>query len=238
MQPDMMRQLQQLQRQAEQLGQLARDLAAATPRRSEGTDATGWVRIVLGPDGFPVEIRIRDGWQQRLEPERLGTAVREANTDAVQRAMRAWTDQLDDAGWWRRRADLEETVAPGDGVPDMPYGQRRESADLAEEALASLQMAQAQPNLPVVSDEGTDDGRRIVVQLGSGGLTGCTIDAGWAARSATSSINAALSSALQRAAAKRSATPRPSGEIDAMLGDALATLRSFTLQPPNQGGNR
>jgi DNA-binding protein YbaB len=238
MQPDMMRQLQQFQRQAEQLGQLARDLAAATPRRSDGTDATGGVRIVLGPDEFPVEIQIRDGWQQRLEPDRLGAAVLEANTDAVQRAMRAWTEQLDDSGWWRRRADVDGTAASGDGVPDLPYGQRRESADLAEDVLASLQAVQRQPVVPAIPDESVDDGRHVAVQVGPGGLTGCTIDPGWAARSNSSSINAALSSALQRAAAKHSATPRPNGKIDATLGDALATLTSFTLHPPAQGGTR
>jgi len=238
MQPDMMRQLQQFQRRAEQLGQLAKDLSAATPQRSDGTDATGWVRVALGPDGFPVDIRIRDRWQERLEPERLGAAVVEANADAVQGATRAWADQLDDSGWWSHRADMDATADSGSDVTELPYGERRESTDLTEEVLASLQAVQRQQPDPAVPDSVMDVGRHITIQVGPGGLTGCTIDPRWAMHSDANSINAALSSALQRAAAKRSATPRPGAEIDAMLGDALATLRSLTTQPPDQGGYR
>lgn len=51
---------------------------------------------MLGAAGLPTEIRIRDGWQQRLEPERLGAAVLAANTDALRFAMRSWTGRLDD----------------------------------------------------------------------------------------------------------------------------------------------
>jgi hypothetical protein len=168
----------------------------------------------------------------RLEPERLGAAVLEANTDAVQRAMRAWTEQMDDSDWWRRRADADRTAASGGEVPELPYGQRRESADLAEDVLTSLQAVERQPPGPVVPDEGVDDGRQVAIQVGPGGLTGCAINARWAARTGSSSINAAVSSALQRALAKRYAAPRPGGDIDAVLCDALATLTSFTVQPP------
>lgn len=153
MQPDMMRQLQHLQQQAAQLGQLARDLTAATPQRSEGSDPTGWVRIVLGPDGLPAEIRVRDGWQQHLEPERLGAAVLDANNDAVQRAMQLWTAQLQDSHWSTRRAEGDEATgeAAASSAVDLPAptpGQARDSNELAEQVLSALQAAQRQPTDP------------------------------------------------------------------------------------------
>jgi len=242
MQPDMMRRLQQLQQQAAQLGQLARDLAAATPQQAEGQDRTGWVRITLDASGLPTEIRIRDGWQQRLEPERLGAAVLEANTDAVQRAMQTWTERLDDGNWWRHRADADEAV-DNDPEPvianpdDLPHGQERESTDLAEQALATLQAAQQQrADLPPSAD-GTDDGRHVTVRLEAGGMAECLIEPRWAAQRDGATISAALSTAVRRAAVKRSAESAPSAEIDTLVGDALATLAALTI-PTSTGGDR
>jgi hypothetical protein len=94
MQPEDARHAAQLQRSTTELGRLVRDLTAGTPPHIEGSDATGWVHVVLGPNGIPTEIRVREGWQQRVEPVRLASAVIDANGDAVQRAMRAWTTAM------------------------------------------------------------------------------------------------------------------------------------------------
>ena len=239
MQPDMMPELQQ---QAAQLGQLTRDLVAATPQRSEGSDATGCVWIALGPDGLPTEIRIRDGWRQRLEPGRLGAAVLDANTDAVQRAMQAWTAGLDDNRWWRRRADVDmsasEQAAPSVlEPPEPPLGRASDGNQLAEQVLTALQTAQRQPIAAATPQEGMDDGRHATVEIGPGGLTACTIDPDWAAHRDGGSIGAALSAALDRAIAKRPTGSSPGVEIDGLLGDALATLVSLAPAPTTQDGD-
>jgi hypothetical protein len=101
-----------------------------------------------------------------------------------------------------------------------------------------LQAAQTPPASPPASEEGQDDGRHVTIQIASGGLTACTIEPDWAEQHNGSTISAALSTALQRAVAKRSAQSPPSVELDTLLGDALATLTSLTATPPEQGGNR
>ncbi|GAA3914062.1 hypothetical protein Aau02nite_63010 [Amorphoplanes auranticolor] len=58
----------QLQCRTAELAQLARDLGGAIPAHVEGRDATGWVLVVLGGDGLPTQIRVREGWRQRLAP--------------------------------------------------------------------------------------------------------------------------------------------------------------------------
>ena len=85
MRPDEAQHLAQLQRSAAELGRLAQDLAASTPPSIEGSDPTYWVHVILGPDGIPTENRVREGWQQRVAPARLASAVMDANLDAVQR---------------------------------------------------------------------------------------------------------------------------------------------------------
>lgn len=241
MQPDTVRRLQQLQRQAAQFGRLAHDLAAAAPRWSQGGDATGWVRIVLGPDGLPTQIRIRNGWQQHLEPERLGSAVLDANSDALRHATQAWTDDLDRGHW--RYADVDQAAGPetthGAASPFGPSpGRVRDMNDFAEEVLAALQAAQRPPTTPPPPDEEGDDPRPVTVDIGSGGLTACEIDPTWAARRSGAAVSAALSGALQRAKAKRPAVSSPHGEIDNLADDALATLTAFTRLQTTEGGDR
>ena len=102
MDPQMSRRLANLQRQAVQLGDLAASLTAAAPRRVEGSDKTGWVRVTLGGDGLPETILVRSGWRQRLEAGRLGAAVLEANGDALACGTRPWSDALDGSRWWIR----------------------------------------------------------------------------------------------------------------------------------------
>jgi hypothetical protein len=243
MQPEEARHLAQLQRSAAELGCLALDLAAATPPSVEGSDQTGLVHVVLGPDGIPTAIHVREGWQQRVDPARLASAVIDANGDAVQRAMQAWTVAMQENGWWRRQADfdadaVEGTAGAGQPLSESLFGHARDSNELAEEVLSKLQATQTQQAPPPAPDEGQDDGQHVTIQIASGGLNACTIEPDWARRHNGSSISAALSTALQRAVAKRSAQPSPRIELDALLGDALATLTSLTAIPPDQGGNR
>lgn len=240
MQPEQARHVAQLQHSAAELGRLTRELAAAAAQPIEGSDSTGWVHVVLGPNGTPTQIRIREGWQQRVDPTRLANAVIDANGDALQRAMQTWTVAMQDSGWWRRQAAFETDAAEstaGASQP-LPFGHARDVNDLAEQALSQLQAAQSPQAPSSAPEEGRDDGQHVTIQIASDGLRTCTIEPAWAARHSGSAISAALTTALQRAVEKRSPQLSPRVEPDALLGDALATLASLTAIPPHQGGNR
>ncbi len=217
MQPDIQR--------IQQLAQLAHDLAAAAPQKTPGSDRTGWVKVVLGADGVPTEIRVRESWRQRLDPEELAGAVLEANTDAVREGMRAWTDALDDGGWWQHRTALEDDADEQVASPPLPPGQARDSNDLAEEVISRLQSVQAAVPAQPADHEGRDDDRRVVIRIGASGLSGCVIDADWAKGRDGAVISVALAAALRRAVSGRPDGPKP--EHDDLVGDALTTLNSL-----------
>jgi hypothetical protein len=240
MQPEQARHVAQFQRSAAELGRLTRDLCDATAQPVEGSDPTGWVRVILGPDGIPTAIRIREGWQQRIDPAHLASAVIDANGDAVQRAMQAWSVAMQDSGFQRRQTDVEaDAVASTASLgQSLPFGHARDINELAEEALSQLHAAQAPQTAASALEEAHDDGRHVTVQIASDGLRACTIEPAWAERHNGSTISAALSTALQRAVARRSAQSSPRVELDALLGDAVATLTSLTVIPPDRGGNR
>jgi DNA-binding protein YbaB len=229
MDPDMIRRMEQMQVQAAELGQLAAGLAAAAPRQAEGVDTSGWVQVAVGADGLPRTIRIRNGWNQRLEPERLAEAVMQAHGDAVSTATRAWSSQLTDDGWVRRRERMEHPApdVSGQAGPVLPHGAVRETSALAEDVLAALHRVQQPPQAPA-EGEGSDQARHVTVRVGQGGLLDCRIEPGWAARFDGDAITAALTTAVRAA---RTALPAPSAP-DATAGDlaadALATLRALT----------
>ena len=158
MRPDEAQHVAQLQRSAAELARFARDLAAATPPSVEGSDPTGWVHVVLGPDGIPTEVRVREGWQQRVDPARLAGAVMDANLDAVQRAMQAWTVAMQESDWRRSQAGFEadageDTAGTGHPLPKSPFGHVRDTNELAEEVLSRLHAAQTQPAPSTAAEE-------------------------------------------------------------------------------------
>ena len=241
MEPEQILQLQQLRQRIAEVGRLAREMAEGAPHHVEGSDATGWVRIVVGRGGLPHQIRVREGWQQRLEPEQLASAVIEANSDAMQRAMRAFVSAMDDGGWWGRRAAVDEMTDgyPAHGSqasPELPVGNARDVNDLAEEVMLKLHRVQTSPAASPASVEGHDEGH-VSIQLGPGGLTACTIAPDWAKHRAGAAISAALSTAVRRAVATYPPLQPAGAEPDTFLGDALATLSSLAATPPTLDGN-
>lgn len=237
MQPDMARRLMRLQQQSARLSRTARALAEAAPRRSEGADASGCVTVVLGPDGLPREIRVRAGWEQRLTAGGLGGAVLDANTAAVAGGMRAWSGRLEQGSWRGERAAPDgDRTAPAADPPEPPTGAPRDTADLAEDVIAALQSVRAAPAPEPVTAEGRS-GDHVTVRLGRSGLASCVISPRWATGRDGAAVTAALDAALRQARANLVASP-PRRDLDALIGDALATLQSITDTPPAGGHDR
>jgi hypothetical protein len=227
-QPEMMRELEMLQERAAQLGALARTLSRSSPDRAEGTDPTGWVKVTLDRSGLPAAIQIRNGWDQRIEPQHLAAGIADAHADAVSRGMRAWSDSLDENRWPSQRSTFDNGEAPPDReIRPLPAGQRREVSELAEEVIASLQSAQQAPPPEAQTIEGTDDDQRVTIRLSADGSVSCSIDQQWAAGRSGDSITSQLSTALSRARARLPRGDAPSTGVDGLIGDVLATLESF-----------
>ncbi|MEU4693187.1 hypothetical protein [Actinoplanes sp. NPDC023714] len=239
MQPDVMQRLQGLQQRATQLGQLAGELASAAPVRSEGYDASGRVLVVLGQDGLPTEIRVHERWQERLEPDQLGAAILDAASDAGQSAIRAWTGRLDESRWWRRQRDADEGVAIPDGeaLVGPPLGRPQHDGEFNEQIVNALQASVRQAGRPRPSGEvtGTDTGQHVAVTLTGGGIAGCFIDPWWARDRTGGAITESVSIALRRAMHELAAPALPSADLDALVGDALATLNAVVHQRASGG---
>ncbi|GGL11877.1 hypothetical protein [Mangrovihabitans endophyticus] len=221
------------------LARLARELAAAAPEQASGHDNTGQAQVVLGPDGVPAEIRIHPGWQQHLGPERLGPAVMDAHADALQQAAIRWAGTLDATGW-RQRAGPADTIdadnaAGGPAPPDLPHGHARDTSELAEDVLTQLHAAQEPRAATSTQAQGHDDEHHVTLTLGPAGLAACSIDAHWADHRTGDTITRALATALSQAASARADRPDPGARLDALVGDALATLTALTNDPPPDG---
>jgi hypothetical protein len=225
----MMRQLRTLQEQAAHLSALAGTLSRSAPDRAEGADATGSVTVALDRAGRPVEIRVGNGWAERIEPSRLAAGIGEAHADAVRKGMRAWSESLKDSRWHAQRDGFDSGEGPAepDTQPPPPAGERREVSDLAEEVISSLRSVQQVPVPEPAAVDGSDDDERVTVRLGPGGLVSCSIDQQWATGRSGDSITAALTSALGRARAKLPSEDKAAAGIDGLIGDVLATLASF-----------
>jgi hypothetical protein len=179
------------------------------PAVAEGTDAAGTVRVVLGPDGLPTEIRV-------LGPPagRLGAAVEEAFAAASAQRWRTWPGL--DAG---RPVDV-----PVDRPPE-PAASARPLGEIAEDVIAGL-LDRPAPGpdsaVPVASDG------RIVLALSFRSGVRCACDDRWVGRQDATALDAALAEALQSARADLARTssngPDPWGPL---LSEALAAFAAL-----------
>lgn len=230
MQPEMVRQLQALQEQAARLGGLARGLSRAVPQRADGTDATGWVRVVLDRTGRPADIQVRNGWDQRMRADQIGAAVGEACVDAVRQGMRAWSESLDDSRWHAQRSAIPRGDDDDGERPDLPAGEPREVTELAEVVLSRLQSVRQAQVRESSAVSGSDDEARVTIHLEPGGAVSCVIDERWAVRRTGDAITTALTTALSRARSALAGENPPAAGVDGLIGDVLATLESFKNQ--------
>jgi hypothetical protein len=235
--------LQRVQQEAEELRDLMASLRGGAPPGADGHDATEQVRVSIGPDGLPVEVRVEPGWQGRLAPDAVGPAVLEAFTAAVANGMRAWSDTLDQTSWQARAAQLdarsefpERTPPPADGPGRTPSplaassSGARDASEVAEDVLRAAEQLRRQPAIQPQAGVGSDPSGNVSITLSRSGLEACEVRAGWASRQDGGALTSALAEALRTARSEldAQASPPSPDAFDHLLGEALAALRRVT----------
>lgn len=230
--------LQRLRQRADALQGLMRELENATPSRSEGTDTSGAVRAVLGPDGLPEAIRVHASWQEKIAAQSFAAAV----VDACQQAMRnrgaAWTETLEHNSWQERVNQLSEaqsepfrsasaafSAAPEPGLDTPPP---RGLDDLAEEAISLLDEVASgmRPAAQPLQATAANSRRTLILELSPGGRVSCSVDARWAADRSGAQLTQELIAVLAEA---RQQLKDRTGQQAARTGDLAAQAnRLFT----------
>jgi DNA-binding protein YbaB len=165
------------------------DVRLAEPRRVEGTDGSGTVRVVLGPDGLPDSIRVDPGWRRAVGSEGFADAVVEACTRAANAQLAA---RVEEAG---------SDPAPVSGVPPPAAadGPVRDLGEMTRELLAMLDnrvWAAGEAN-----GTGTTAFGKLEITLSHTGLQSFVADPGWVSRQTDEDLMDALASALSSARA-------------------------------------
>ncbi|MEU6749309.1 hypothetical protein ABZ914_24065 [Spirillospora sp. NPDC046719] len=235
---------------ASELQETLESIDAALPERSEATDQSGAVRVVLGALGLPETFRVATDWSRRVDPHSLGHAVVEACEAAMQRRMATWGEVLQGQGLTERmeridRLEAQAGAAPSN-IPDdsLPPGLQRKTAvyrppleTLADKALGAQEALDAfftsGDGRPPPEPQGTGRARNRALSLtvtASGAVT-CEVSPEWAERRSGSQIADALNTVLgdARRDLARAAESKPPGvpgvdvgELTAMLADASA----------------
>lgn len=209
------------------------------PESAEGTDPSGQVKVFLNSKGAPNSIRVNAGWQQRLRPDALGGAVVEAARVALAQRADAWSEQLDRSDWQTRVARLEQRLernlrADDSGLPPafqrLAGGQEPRPLTMLTEEMLKLFDRVDDFTVPerVPESAGRNRNRRISLTLAGGaGITGCEVDAAWAAGQSGNDLTAALREALDAALAEAAARPdpeSPAAGVDGLIAETVALL--------------
>jgi hypothetical protein len=239
---ELMAQFAQLQRYTAALHQLITTAQEQSPRRSEGADATGAVRVELGPDGLPTIFRVDGRWDRMLAPEEFGAAVVQACQAAIGERMAEWTESLQSSGWQHEAARLRggpdaQPTAPMVRVPPafrrpLPDVTPRSLDQITEDMLAAFDdTARFSPPPTHLSSAGTGAaaGGKLVITLSPAGLTSCTADGRWVIEQTAARLMNALSEALAAAKADLDrptpqALGRPGNGMDRLLAEAMTLL--------------
>jgi hypothetical protein len=187
--------LQRRGHRAAKLGQVpgGRQQAAA-PARSEGSDRSGAVTAVIGPDGLPETIQVRPGWRSRIPDRAFGSAVAEACAFAGQFRAVIWSQALSGLDWPDRLDHGPERAGGPRSIDEIAEDVIR----TLEEALsAAARMRDAPPRGIGASSE-----RNLVISLAPDGQVSCEVDPRWVEKQTEPALNQALSTAL--AAARQS----------------------------------
>ncbi|MEU8661509.1 hypothetical protein [Actinoplanes philippinensis] len=244
MQPEMIRRLEHLRQRAEEWGRLALETRTVAAEGTEGLDASGCVRIVLGPDRLPIRFHVREGWQDRLDASSLAGAVMDANNEAIGSAYRIWSDRLDDTGWWRRQRKSDEAAErrtmPVASPPRTPRARLGpEDPEMGERILRLLHDARRTATRPEPAETtGSNDNGTVSIRLSPGGLAGCVIDEDWARHRRGDALATALSDAVRQARRHLTSPRLGLREADALIGEALAALAALAGTVPDGDSER
>lgn len=233
---DLLRELAQIQQYASGLQGLMAQAQSAAPEQAEGTDASGAVRVVLGPDGLPESVRVEAGWQRRVEPAAFGNAVVEACQAAMGARMAAWTARLEDERWQSKVDQLQLGVdeRPAEAGGEIPAVLRhpmevqpRAIDEITEDLISafdSVGQFTASPSSAVTSSNSSGN---LVITLSKAGLVSCAAEPRWVSQQTATRLMNALSEALAAARvelAKASDAPKPTAALDRLFAEALAAL--------------
>jgi hypothetical protein len=240
--------LTRLREDAARAARLRSDIGRAAPARSEGTDRSGAVTVILGPDGLPEAIQVHGRWRERLAARSFAAAVGEACQSARRERGAAWARAVDLPDASRRFDRLgPESAEPAPRPDPAPEAFRLHDGGqgpsvlgaLAEDtisafdaAMSAAERAQAEPPRGV----GSNRERTVGLTLSPGGRMACQADARWVDRQTGTVLSHALGEALaaarqtlarasnSREAAQRSArTNQLTQEILAALGGMART---------------
>lgn len=241
---DILRDLTQLRQYGSRLQELLGEMQRAAPQRSEGTDPSGMVRAVLGPDGLPETIRVSGYWKEKLSPDAFAAAVAGACQAATVRRGEEWAGVLARTSWQERLAELDTTPgaspAAGAAEPDpVPSAYRRGNGapprrldTLAEEAI-SLNNSVMPVNVPAPpSGASRNRSGTLEITLSPGGQVSCRADPRWVAQQTGAQLSTALSEVLamarERLATARAqavaAVPDVRGRAESLMQELIAAM--------------
>jgi hypothetical protein len=179
-------------------------------QRSEATDATGTVRVVVAPDGLPESITVGEDWRRTVGSEGFAAAVTEACRNAA--AAQALSEPEPPAGPVERdgadRLDrAKEIVAFVEGDPradlppvDLEEINPRPLSSIIEEALRAADAVSAMAASWVPEEVPPNEapaGHRLSLAVAPFGLLSCTADPAWVGRQETADLEEALAAALR-----------------------------------------
>jgi hypothetical protein len=239
---DVLRDLARLRHYGSMLQELMSELQRATPDRSEGMDATGMVRAVLGPDGLPESFRVSSYWKQKVHPASFAAAVTQACQAAMQQRGEQWSEAIQRSGWLARleRIDDDAKAAASADTTLVPPAFRRPDAApprpldvLAEEAISTMDAAmRPRPRTSAAPVTGATRGSTIEIKLSPGGKVTCAAEPRWVAERSGAQLTEALNGALSGARAKL--PPELTGAAVAGAGgnsDLMAEILSVLGDP-------
>lgn len=231
---DLAAQFAQMQRYALALKDMVNSAQSQSPSRAQGSDATGAVRVVLGPDGIPTSFRVDRDYNRKIDPGSFGSAVLEAFQSAMEDRLSTWGNSLVENGWQQRQEDLQRGRYQPTAESQVPAAFRQPSATTAPRALDEVteDVLRAFDNASQYSSHprtarGTDQSGHLTIELSTSGMTSCTADGAWVSKQTAARLTNALGQALSRARevlAEASEPPGGATSLDQLVAEALALL--------------
>jgi hypothetical protein len=229
-----MAQFAQMQKYTAALHGLMNSAQAQAPRHAEGSDRTGSVRVVLGPDGLPESFHIDMEWNRRITTDAFAGAVVEAFQTAVSERMAAWSESLAEDGWQdhadrlRGPQSAPEGRGPASFRAQVEEVRPRPLGDITEDVIKALDNIDTFSSVPR-EDGGTGSDRSggLTITLSTTALTSCVAESDWVSQQSAASLMNALGQALAAAREDlldKARNPAPLSGLDRLLAEAMALL--------------